>query len=484
MLIISAAAEGDGDINSSDISSAIKSVNESQSNIEVAEDKPAISSDAPAEVKKPRKRSAKPKTEAETSAENTSESDSTADAEPKKPRKRSAKPKAETENSAENIAEADSGADAEPKKPRKRSAKPKAEALASVAEDISADSGAGYVGESSDEALPELDDIFTPIKEEDVPTPSDSEDEDSPIIITSTEQDEATVETVGDTDGKDEDSEFVIPLFPASTYFSEDAADEAEATALEEETDEDEDIVHPDELFSVRDKRNEPQTEHVASDDESAHVDEDGQYVIPELDEHEEPEEELYAEDIPPEKYDPKKPRKIDGRFDFAELFVFTLLAVMIVTSFFFRHSVVQGDSMMNTLYDGEHLIISDFFYTPERGDIVVCQDHTARLNTPIVKRIIAIGGDTIKITPTAIYVNGEMLDEDYVFIDPYAMPYRYEPMAEMTVPEGEIFVMGDHRNNSKDSRDKIDLGTVSEDAILGRVLLRFYPFDKFGAVE
>ena len=156
----------------------------------------------------------------------------------------------------------------------------------------------------------------------------------------------------------------------------------------------------------------------------------------------------------------------------------------MIITSFFFRHSVVQGDSMMNTLQNGEHLIISDFFYTPQRGDIIVCQDYTAKLNTPIVKRVIAVGGDTIRITKTEIYVNGEPENDYYVFIDPYAMPYFYEPMEEMTIPEGEIFVMGDHRNNSKDSRDQEDLGTISEDAVLGKVLLRFYPFDKFGPVK
>lgn len=382
----------------------------------------------------------------------------------KKPRKRTAKPKTEDmPESAEDIESDSAEVNAEPKKPRKRTAKPKTEDIPESAE---------------------LDDIFTPISEEDIPTPSESSDTDSPIIITVSEEEE-TAETVSDeAENTDEGDEFVIPLFPASTYFSEDSPDETEANSIEEEEVEGEVIVHPDDLFSVNIKKEESAEECNTVDDGSAPVNEDGQYVIPELDDHEEPEEDIYDEEIPPEKYDPNKPRKIDGRFDFAELFIFTLLAVMIITSFFFRHSVVQGDSMMNTLYDGEHLIISDFYYTPERGDIVVCQDHTARLNTPIVKRIIAIGGDTIEITPTAIIVNGEALEEDYVFIDPYAMPYRYEPMAKMKVPEGEIFVMGDHRNNSKDSRDKIDLGTVSEDAILGRVLIRFYPFSKFGTVD
>lgn len=179
---------------------------------------------------------------------------------------------------------------------------------------------------------------------------------------------------------------------------------------------------------------------------------------------------------LPP--YDEKKPRRIDGRFDFAELFIFTLLTVMIITSFIFRHSIVEGGSMQNTLQSGEHLIISDVFYTPARGDIVVCEDYSTGIRKPIVKRIIAIGGDVLKITSKGdIYINGERIYEDYVFLDGDA----WYPDAEITVPDGMIYVMGDHRNASTDSRA---VGCIDEDAILGRVLLRFYPFDKFGMVE
>ena len=172
-----------------------------------------------------------------------------------------------------------------------------------------------------------------------------------------------------------------------------------------------------------------------------------------------------------------KKPRRIDTLFDFAELFVFTLAAVIILLSFVFRHSVVDGDSMMNTLQDGEHLIISDLFYTPERGDIVVFEDYSTTLRKPLIKRIIAIEGDTVKIVGHSVYVNGELLEEDYIFVD-YAYPQH---VIELTVGEGEVFVMGDHRNASTDSRS---FGTVDEDAILGKVILRFYPFSKFGKVD
>lgn len=180
-----------------------------------------------------------------------------------------------------------------------------------------------------------------------------------------------------------------------------------------------------------------------------------------------------------------KKPgtRRIDSLFDFVELFIFSLAAVFIITTFFFRHSVVDGDSMESTLFDGEHIIISDLFYKPERGDIIVCEDYSTELPVPVVKRVIGIGGDRITIDAQGIVkVNNVALDEsDYVYIDnPF---YEYTPY-DIIVPEGELFVMGDHRNVSSDSRDPERLGTVKEDSVLGKVLFRFYPFDRFGAVE
>ena len=178
-------------------------------------------------------------------------------------------------------------------------------------------------------------------------------------------------------------------------------------------------------------------------------------------------------------KYNPDKPRKVDTRFEFIELFVFTLAVIMLITTFFFRHSIVDGQSMEGTLHDGEHLIISDLFYTPERGDIIVCADYETGLKKPIVKRVIATEGETVRITREGeVYIDGVLLVEDYVYIDEES--YRYTPMIYV-VPEGEVFVMGDHRNMSTDSRV---FGSVKEEAILGRVLLRFLPIEKFGTVK
>ena len=188
--------------------------------------------------------------------------------------------------------------------------------------------------------------------------------------------------------------------------------------------------------------------------------------------------------------------RRVDTVFDFIELFVFTLAIVLFISAFFLRHSVVDGDSMQNTLYSGEHLIISDFLYEPERGDIVVVEDLSTELKKPIIKRVIATAGETVRVTRDGIYVNGEKLDEPYVFTDGQEYYYSVNPSDairenetlvidadyyEFTVPEGELFVLGDHRNKSSDSRL---IGTVDEDAVLGRVILRLFPFDAFGRVD
>lgn len=195
-------------------------------------------------------------------------------------------------------------------------------------------------------------------------------------------------------------------------------------------------------------------------------------------------------------KYDPEKPRVIDWAFDFVELFVFTLVAVMILTAFVFKHSIVDGNSMNSTLSHGEHLIISDLFYTPERGDIIVFEDYSTDLDKAVVKRVIGLPGETVTITMNQdgtlnVLIDGKLLKEDYVY---YNEKYMYDysgfsedmfpmPVGEWKVPENEVFVMGDNRYDSKDSRAN-SVGTISIDSILGKVILRFAPLDKFGKVE
>lgn len=180
--------------------------------------------------------------------------------------------------------------------------------------------------------------------------------------------------------------------------------------------------------------------------------------------------------------------------FEWLELFAFSLAAVLIVMTFFFRHSPVSGTSMLPTLNNGDILLISRFEYTPERGDVVIVQSEKDDLRRPLVKRVIALGGDTIRINfeTWEITVNGEVIDEPYIDKLPIPMEVyatamfllRVDdelPIYEGTVPEGKLFILGDNRNNSKDSRA---IGFVDEREIIGDVRYRLFPLDRAGEVD
>ncbi len=166
-------------------------------------------------------------------------------------------------------------------------------------------------------------------------------------------------------------------------------------------------------------------------------------------------------------------------------LFYIVVLVVAITIALLFRHTVVSGTSMLNTLHDGDRLIISNLFYQPEAGDIVVFDGKNNGYDgdSAIIKRIIAVEGDTVEIKDGVVFVNGNTLDEsEYVLwdLEGEVNGSRYYPTIDdmdlITVPEGEIFVLGDNRGNSKDSRT---VGTIDVDAIIGKVLFRFYSAEK-----
>ena len=173
---------------------------------------------------------------------------------------------------------------------------------------------------------------------------------------------------------------------------------------------------------------------------------------------------------------------------DYIEVFVCAIGVVILLFSFCFRLCQVKGDSMKNTLLDGEALIVSDLFYEPSREDIIVFHQ-TGTLNEPVVKRVIATAGETVRIdhsyqtmsiTVTDADGNQTVLQEDYMKYD--GMPLYVQDMT-VTVPEGYLFVLGDNRNDSKDSRHS-DIGLVDERRVLGKVLFRVSPFSRFGSVE
>ena len=141
---------------------------------------------------------------------------------------------------------------------------------------------------------------------------------------------------------------------------------------------------------------------------------------------------------------------------------------------------------MDNTLQDGELMLVWSLGYTPRQGDIVVLNKTTAEFlgNRAIVKRVIATGGQTVDIDygTGTVYVDGAALDEPYIREEMYLPFASTMQQTHWEVPEGSIFVMGDNRNYSTDSRDD-RLGTVDEDYVLGKVVLGLWPLSRVGTM-
>ncbi|MCX7615190.1 MAG: signal peptidase I [Clostridiales bacterium] len=167
--------------------------------------------------------------------------------------------------------------------------------------------------------------------------------------------------------------------------------------------------------------------------------------------------------------------------FDWIEALVTALCVVVILFVFLMRIIGVDGQSMYPTLHDRDTVVISNLFYHPKQGDIVVLTKKSF-MTKPIVKRIIAVGGQTIDINfqTHEVKVDGVVQNESYINEPTSLFEGTQFPL---TVPKGSVFVMGDNRNNSSDSRDS-RLGVVDERYILGRVLFRLFPISRFGNIH
>ena len=170
--------------------------------------------------------------------------------------------------------------------------------------------------------------------------------------------------------------------------------------------------------------------------------------------------------------------------FDVLEAFILALVAVILVFTSVCRITIVYGESMESTLYAGDALVVSRAHYTPKNGDIVVIHQPTPAHPEPLIKRVIAVGGQTIDIdfNTWTVTVDGQVIEEDYMLLKTdrrITSDYTYP----MEIPEGYVFVMGDNRNHSADSRS-INVGLIDERSILGRVILRIAPLDRFGSVK
>lgn len=159
------------------------------------------------------------------------------------------------------------------------------------------------------------------------------------------------------------------------------------------------------------------------------------------------------------------------------------IIGIVLVFTFVGRLTPVDGPSMEPTLWHGDMMVVRGMGYTPEQGDVVVLTKPFENITGPIVKRIIAVGGQTVEIDYAAntIYVDGEEIPQDYI-LEPMEQK-SWQTISTITVPEGEVFVMGDNRNVSNDSRNP-DLGTVDTRYILGKAELVLFPFLDLGLIR
>jgi signal peptidase I len=180
------------------------------------------------------------------------------------------------------------------------------------------------------------------------------------------------------------------------------------------------------------------------------------------------------------------KPEKINARgmlYDLIFYAVLIFVCVYILPNFVLQRTIVDGSYMENTLHDGEQLYVEKLSYRFDalnRFDIIVFYPYGRENEEYYVKRIIGLPGETVQIKGSDIYINGEILKENYGK-EPIRDPGRAaEPI---TLGKDEYFVLGDNRNVSKDSRSN-EVGNVKKENIGGRVILRILPFSKFGIVK
>lgn len=183
---------------------------------------------------------------------------------------------------------------------------------------------------------------------------------------------------------------------------------------------------------------------------------------------------------------EPEEKGKSDAKgflYDLIFYAVLIFVCVYILPNFVIQRTIVDGSSMAETLHDGEHLYVEKLSYrfdALDRFDIIVFYPYGRENEEYYVKRIIGMPGETIQIIGADIYINGEILNEDYGK-DPITDPGR--AANPITLGEDEYFVMGDNRSVSKDSRTE-EVGNVNKENIGGRAIFRIKPLSRFGIID
>ena len=170
--------------------------------------------------------------------------------------------------------------------------------------------------------------------------------------------------------------------------------------------------------------------------------------------------------------------------YEWLEAVAFALSIVVLLFTFLFRVVSVSGPSMNPTLFSGDRIVLNSLFYTPQNGDIVVITQPNSHDNDPLIKRVIAVEGQTISVDADTdtVTVDGVKINEPYL-LDQDILRSGESYQYPLTIPKGKVFVMGDNRNDSFDSRDP-GLGMVEEKYIMGKAIFRIYPFERVGGVN
>ena len=172
---------------------------------------------------------------------------------------------------------------------------------------------------------------------------------------------------------------------------------------------------------------------------------------------------------------------------EIVETLVLTLVIFVVIQNFVAQPYKVQQESMEHTLLQEQYVLVDKLtprFDEYKRGDIVVFtppSDWAGDSGTPFIKRVIGVGGDTVEIHDGLVFIDGVQLDEPYIFTEDDGTPQPTTASRERwAIPEGEVFLMGDHRGDSADSRA---FGPVEVSQVIGRAWLRYWPFDVFGVL-